>query len=187
MKANKGVSLLEVLVATTVLTMILLAAGAFFLSSLNICADTQDYSTVQRNAQIIVMHMEKYISQSVTDFAENESSTIKTLEFKIYNTTASGFLDNAPSYKCIYLYDIDEEILVFNVADENNGNAPVGDMHYEFTGKIKEVDYSWALNDGVLVNIEITAAGNNGDDEIICKVTTAIEARLASSPAFYRI
>lgn len=174
MKINSGVTLLELLIAISLLTLVIFSASSIYLSSSNIYASASGWAKAQSNAQIPMMHIKKYSKDCASNFKIMDNGIVSdngnAVEFRVYG----------------------------NVADPQ----PTITRRYEFTNG--EIRYRWAVGvgevvigknirncvfriadaDGYLLGVEITAEDNNGDNPYT--LTSNISAGSASIPCVFQ-
>lgn len=163
MKGNRGVTLLEILLAISLLTLIIIAGGGICLSGMNLSVDAQYSAQAHRNAQIAMMHIEKNARKSASEFEIMDSG--RTVTFNAYRSlmrSRYAFSDDLDSIT--YIPDIlnpTMNTIVFN--------------------HISSCDFNITPGDGVILDVAIEAFDNNNRARNICRLETSVEAAYASS------
>lgn len=164
-KSTIGITLLELIVASSLLTLIVLAGGGIYISGWNMFRDAQFTSQAHRNALLPMAHMVKHLQEAASEF--NASGT--SLDFMQYGTpptiTSRYFFDAGPN-RIIYYPDITAPGLIIGT---NIQSCTFTERHSD--------------TDGIIVVIDITATDSRGQNsyQLLSKVT----ARYTATPAIY--
>lgn len=180
MKDNKGVTLLELLIAMSLLILVLFAGSGVYLSNASIYEDARQFSQAQRNAQIPIMHIKKYVKDCASNFRIlNNDGMINavgsTVEFMIF----ANANDIEPIIR--RRYELTDGMVRYyvNYADQNSPFSIIG-QH------ISNCTFS-APGDGHVLEVQITGMDNNDNIEGSYSLTSRIAAQAASSPAVYQV
>lgn len=174
-KTCNGVTLLELLIAISLLTLIIFAGSGIYLSGMNISLDAQYSTQAHRNAQMVMMHIEKFVHNAASSFTinNNNNSGDKTLQFKSYNIDlANPDFSSPPSMLIQYSFDADLHQITFN-----SGNNSMVFNH------INDCSFETSANDGVVLKVIVKAEDNKGEN--VYTLTEHIEAGLTASPSMY--
>lgn len=174
---NKGVTLLELLLAISMLPMILFAVGGFYLSSLSIYESTKDYAEAHMDAQVVLMHIEKHIREAGSQFeiVDGPDSGDQTISFRIYD----GSLD-IPTVTSQYIFDSNEGQVIYIPDTSGSDRIIVGDH-------ITDCSFSTESTDGIVLHIDVTATDSNDNPDTSCTLSTYVEAWMTASPSVYTV
>lgn len=171
MKNNNGVTLLELILAISMLTLILFAGSSIYLSGMNLSADARYSTQAHRNAQIVIMHIEKYVRDAASEFIISPDQ--KTLNFKTYNIDSPDF-SHAPSIIIQYAFNPVNKQMIFTSGDD--------EVIFEH---INDCLFNIGQNDGVVLEVTIWVDDNINSGKNIYRLNTHMEACVTASPAVY--
>ena len=106
MRNNSAMTLMELLIAITILAVIILSMGGIFLSGLRLSQDTQAMAQAQRNALLAMAHIKKQISQSA---ASDFFVTGQTLTFGVISPHQYDPSDPATNPNIVYTFSPDPQ------------------------------------------------------------------------------
>lgn len=172
MKYNNGVTLIELLISMSLLTLIVFSGSSIYLSGMNMSVDAQYSAQANMNAQLVMMHFEKYVRVAATEF---DIPNDNTLIFKTYNINFPDF-SNDPLVKVKYLFEDDS----ITFTSEEKGNVET----FVFKN-IHDCKFETFANDGVVLKVTLETMDNN--DTNISKLTSYIKAELTASPSVYTV
>lgn len=171
-----GVTLLELIIAMALTVLVMSAASGMYLSGNNIAKETINSAQAHRNAQIVLMHMQKNICGAATEFIIEENIDLdgidgkndKALNFRQYGADIYG----DPSVMCRYEFIKSSREIIFM----HGVNATIVGRHIEdciFT------------KDGVMLSLEIAALDNNDKQSTEYTLNTWVEATGRASDAVF--
>lgn len=159
---NKSVTLLELLIAMSLLTLIVFAAGGIYLSGWGMFRDAQLMAQAQRNAMVPMAHMQKHLQQAASDFVNWPGFFGANILFCPVYTQVPEQFNSHPSNTAAYIYDLDgsDRIRYIDTA-ENEHIIATHITACNFTvDHILQEDSG--ASSGTVVNITITATDNTG-------------------------
>jgi type II secretory pathway pseudopilin PulG len=169
---NKGITLLEVIIAMTISILVMTFITGIYLSSASIMKD--DSTNADRVAQIVSMHMTKNLRFAASNFAITKNSPEKndvTLRFRVN----ADPMDSA-SITSSYVFDSSRnEILYY----PSSGSAAI-----LISRNISGVSFTPDLA-GPGIQVNITASTGNGKSEFTAK--TYIQPVNTAYPAVYTV
>lgn len=172
-KRNNGVTLLELLIAMTLIILVMSLGSGVFLSFNNIAEGTITSSQAQRNAQIALMHIQKNICNAAGSFVIDgnvSNNSGNSVEYRMYAPDASDiYLE--PNIVCRYEF--------------YNGEIRFYPGNILVSNHISNCIFRKVQTDGVVLHIEITALNSNNDPNSAYTVDTRVEATAAASPAVF--
>lgn len=173
MKNNKGVTLLELLIAMSLLTLVMSAGSSIYLSSTNIYTSAGEWAQAQRNAQIPMMHIKKYVKDCASNFEiSNNNGTVEFMVFANAN-------DIEPTIRRRYEL-INGTIRYYsNYVDQDSLFSIIGQHISSCTFSVP--------GGGHALEVQITAMDNNDNIEGSYALTSRIAAQSASIPAVYQV
>lgn len=164
-----GFTLLELVIATLLLTLVLSAATGIYLSGWKLFRESQFTAEAQRNATAPMLHIVKRL-QTATSFTL-QSSTELRFTVNPWGTTPGDIRR--------YIFQNDNNQILYDT-DTINGNEIVIGTH------ISTVTFSVATNgvatNGIVATISITSEDNRGQDFNLYTTTTNVTARYGASP-----
>lgn len=162
MKTNNGLTLIEILIGMLVMTSIILAGSSIYLSGMNLSVDAQYSAQAHRNAQIVMMHIEKNAREAGSVFTVSTSPMSVT--FNAYRSSIQSrysFSGNTITY--IPNTVIPAVNTVFN--------------HIQSCSFAPHIDTG-----GVVLDVTITALDNNDTSSgNTCRLETSIEAAYSAA------
>jgi len=174
MRKNNAVTLLELIIAISLLTLIVFAAGGIYLSGWRMSRDARFQAQAERNAMIPMMHMVKHLSEK----AGNPKMVVgpgyippppfTTIYFNVYNDPPD--FDNPPSGFDSYQWDGDRHQIFFNT-------SVIGS--HIFYARFEPSHF------GAIYNITITARDNNDSEDSEYTLNSSVEARYEQVPSVY--
>lgn len=169
MRNNSGVTLLEILMAMSLLMLILFAGGGIYISGMNLSLNAQYSTQAYRNAQLVMMHIEKNVRDAASSFTIGGNGG--TLEFKTYNIDQPDF-SHAPLVTRRYTFNTNSEQITFTSGGNSIAFNNIHDCRFE---KFQ--------NDGVVLRVTVEATDNRGSNTY--KLSQCIEARFTASPSVF--
>lgn len=159
MRLTKGITLLELLIAISLGTLIVLASGAIYLWGWQMFRDAQYIAQAQRKAMVPMMHIVKELQQMAGIFQpafaielpqEAPPESIFTLIHFLTYTTPPNFSDG-PTEHHIYAWDTDLHQILYdgNIIGNHIANC-------DFTEN--------QVHGRIIYTIEITATDNNDNN-----------------------
>ncbi len=183
MKNNAGTTLLEIMLSLSLFIVVLLCAGGFYLSSLSISADIQNYARIQANAQTALMHIEKYVRNAASELTilpDSPEINDVTLQFLVYDP---ALFDLGPTVTCQYLFDASEGELVYSYGKDIN----VPEEETMLTDQLTVCEMTVVESGTAVLNVSLTAVDEEGNQDDSYTVSTAIESCLTAAPAVYSV
>lgn len=125
MKNNRGLTLLELLVAINISTLVFFAGGGVYLSSINMSSGVIENAKTVNSLQIAIAHIKKNVSDCASDFQITMDG--KKVEFLVYGE------GNYPTIKRVYelrddkLFYSGDAIIADNISGCSFGES--GDRH----------------------------------------------------------
>ena len=173
MKNNIAFTLLELLMAMSLLVLVVMAGTCLFLNSTKMFQQASDSAKAQRNAQIVLMHMERYIKSSAT--ALKISNNNKTLAFKTYAADLSDFSSSVfEDNKYEFVANKDTGGIVFT-----SGEATI------VFNNIKDCSFELPEDDWPLLNINIAAMSDRGTSTYC--LSSQVGAEYSAAPGIYLV
>lgn len=163
-----GVTLIELLIAMSLTVVIMSAGGGFYLSFANMTNDAITSTQAQRNAHIALMHIENNIRNAASEFIINGN----ILKYRRY---AGADIYSGPTIICEYEYNANLGQIVFR----NPPNQIIVSNH------IYGCSFSKYQDDGIVLQVEITARDNNDNPNSEYTLSTNIEAMNTASPSVF--
>jgi type II secretory pathway pseudopilin PulG len=177
LKSNSGVTLLELLVAMSLMVLVIFAGSGVYLSGMNLSVDAQSSAQSHRNAQIVLMHIEKYVANCATGFSLLDSN--KTLEFGVYNPSAPNFA-SSPIIKSQYKFDDSTKTVTFT---PDMSTPSVNTMIFSH---VNDCVFT-ATGDSSVLKVSVKAENNKNDGKDIYELQSNVSAGLTASPNVYTI
>lgn len=162
MRTNSGLTLLEVLIAISLLVLVIFAGSGIYLSGMNLSADAQYSAQAHRNAQVVMMHIEKTVRQSASEFDIRDGGNRV-----IFNTYRSGQSD--------YVFSNETDLITYTPDISHPGDHTVVFNH------ISNCTFNIIPHDGVVLNVMVEAFDNNNRAGNTCRLETSVEAAYSSS------
>lgn len=169
MRNNSGVTLLEILIAMSLLMLILFAGGGIYISGMNLSLDAQYSTQAYRNAQLVMMHIEKNVRDAASSFTIGDNG--RALEFNSYNIDQPDF-SQAPLVTREYTFNTNSKQITFTSGGDNITFNNINNCRFE---KFR--------NDGVVLKVTIEATDNRGSNTYT--LSQCIEARFTASPSVF--
>lgn len=170
-KNNSGVTLLELLIAMFLIVLIIFTGSGIYLSGMNLSAAAQASAQAYRNAQVALMHMQKYIPNCATNFSI--SADKKTVAFKTYNIDSPNF-SNGPTITVRYQFS--NKTITFTP----DMSAPDNTLTFSC---INNCTFEPVSGDTSM--LKITIKGEDSDGENLYEIQTIVSAGLSSAPNVY--
>ena len=175
-RRKDGVTLLELIIAMALSVLVMSAASAMYLSGNNIAKETINSAQAPRNAQIVLMHMQKNICNAATEFnIENnidldgiDGNNDKALNYRQYGADPYG----DPSVMCRYEFIKSSREIVFM---HGANNTVVG----------RHIEDCIFTEDGVMLSVGIAALDNNDNPASAYTLNTWVEATGRASDAVF--
>lgn len=168
MKNNSGVTLLEILIAISILTLVLFAGSGIYISGMNLSLNAQRMAQAYRNAQVAMMHIEKNVRDAGSNFDILDGGS--TLRFDVYT--------GGPMIRREYRL----EGTPLNRMRFTDSSRPTEIVIF---GHIANCNFDITPTDGVILNVRIDAFDNGNRAENIYVLDTSIEAEFTASPSMY--
>lgn len=177
-KSSSGVTLLELLVAMSLLVLVIFAGSGIYLSGISLSVDAQSSAQAHRNAQIVLMHIEKYVVNCATEFSIKDGN--KTLEFGIYNLSSPNFA-SPPIIKSQYKFDATSKTVTFTP------DIFTPNVNTMIFSHVNDCVFTGIAGDTLVLNVSIKADNNKNDGKDIYELRSNISAGLTASPNVYTI
>ena len=173
MKNNIAFTLLELLMAMSLLVLVVMAGTCLFLNSTKMFQQASDSAKAQRNAQIVLMHMERYIKSSATVLKISNNS--KTLAFKSYAVDSPDFSSNPiEEKKYEFVANKDTGEIVFTSGEDTR-----------VFGNIKDCSFEIPEDDWPLLKINIAAMNDRGTSAYC--LSTQVGSEYSAAPGIYLV
>lgn len=176
MKKNTGITLIEIIVAISLLTLILLAGGGIYISGWNMFRDAQHTAQSQRNAVLPMTHMAKNLQDAISFTVPAPTPNI--LQFVVYSA-------NPPSPTITRRYIFQNNQIVYDPdTTDNNGNEQIIGTHIPSNQNPPPTATSpFAItHGGIVVTITITAEDNRDQGLNLHTISSTVEARYGATP-----
>lgn len=172
MKRHNAITLLELLIAMSLLVLVIIAGSGICVSGLRMSRDTLSRAQSLRNAMAAMMHMAKNLQQCASEYMVMAGNT--TMQFRRYGTPPDfGALPNIRSQ---YSFDNFLNQIVYNPDVTVVGDEQIIGSH------IQNCTFSefHTATHGTIIEINLTAWDNNNQNpyNIISRVNaryTAVE------------
>lgn len=166
---NNGITLMELIVAISLLSLVMFAGTGIYLSGWNLSRDAQAIAQAQRNATLPMIHITKNLKEAirfgndawVISYFPFQSTSV--LEYSSYNTP----FDGSTTDKGYYLYN---NSLYYSPNDSYGSDTPIGNNITQF-----QYTLTHGTGNQLIAQITITATDNNNGNPYT--LTTSIEAR----------
>lgn len=172
-KKTNGITLIELLIAISLLTLIIFAGSGIYLSGWNMFRQAQSMAQAQRNAMIPMAHMVKNIKDGAS--ALYLSAEAPKFTFFIYGNPPN--FGTRPPDQIAYLHSGTNIIYEISIA---TGHW----QFYTIGNHIQDFVLSSDHNNNIL-NVTITATDNNGNNPYT--LTSRIRASYTSIPSIYEV
>ncbi len=160
--------------STTITILIMGLACSFFISGTSLSDDMLCSVQAQRNAQIAVMHLDKYARNAASEFTVasgtsvvDPTRTVSYLEYNVYDSPPD--IINGPAITSRYEYYDNNLIYIPDTAGAEVVlvSKYINDCEFTFTARTA---------DNIVLEVEIEALDNNYDPESVCAVSTMVSA-----------
>lgn len=170
MKKTRGITLIEIIVAISLLTLILLAGGGIYISGWNMFRDAQHTAQSQRNAVLPMTHMAKNLQDAITFTVP--APTPNTLQFVEYDGTARAyrFENNQIEYDPDTTNDNGNEQIIGTHIPSDQNPPPAATSPFAIT------------HGGIVVTITITAEDNRDQGLNLHTISSTVVARYGATP-----
>lgn len=168
MTNNKAITLIELLIAISLLVLIIMAGTGIYLSGWNMFRDAQYISQAHRNALIPMMHITKQLQQGTSIISgTNTSPLIFNIDFS--NTPANL----ADDHRIAYTFVSASNQITCNRTPPSGSATPIFTANYI-------TNCSFTYNSTIpVVRININATDNNGGNTY--SLSTSTELRYTSA------
>jgi len=166
MSKDKGVTIIELIIAISLLSLVALTASGIYLSGWNMFRDTQYRSQSQRNAVVPLMHMVRTLKRAVRVVQSGAN-----LQFTVYTGAESG--NWAPA---IEQYQFDNSARQIKYIDKNGDEKIIG-------SHIADMQFSISHDSntsGIITDIYINA-DDSRDQGDFYTVETAVSCAYGSA------
>ncbi len=172
MKGNSGVTILELVVAGAVTTVFIFFLSGVYFSALNLSMEVQAGSHADRNAQVVLMHMQKHVILAASHFKISKTADTRRVAFMTYNgyDFASG-----PTRKNEYVFDNNEQQLTYLLDD----------VPQDVFNHVGHCYFQTSVNDGTVLQVQVVALDDNGGPS--GELGAYIQAGLTASPSVYTV
>jgi prepilin-type N-terminal cleavage/methylation domain-containing protein len=174
MKNKRGVTLIELLIAISLLVVIMTLGTGIYLSGTNLSADMVNTSQAHRTAQIAFMHVQKHVRES----ACINALTSTELHFNSFSGVSDIY--SSPSIESKYEYDSTSSEMRFYPDRSDTSNYELVAAH--ISGCTFTEDPS-----GICVSVEITALDNNDTAESACTFSGDVQLMCGPSQPVFTI
>lgn len=182
MKKNKGITLLELLIAGALLFVIIGSLGGIYVSGWNFFREAQYHTQAQQNAMVAVMHMGKQLRGAgiyivpLMIIIPGDPIPNTTLLFRVYEHSTLADLQAGPNITSRYTYDRDAHQLIYEPDISGAFQQIVGRHIHGFTRSI----IHGGVGMGPGVEFTITSRDNRDSIESQYTLTTRIISRFTS-------
>lgn len=204
-KLDTGITLLELLIAITLLALVMFAGSGIYLSGWNMFRDAQLRAQAARNALIPMMHIMEGIRQAASECISEPAATpdgvFRTLHFLAYDNgpwlnfrpppgggdggpaeilmTLTNFSRPPHNHRCYaFVRNVNEIRYYANIDNSNYMN----EQSYVVIGT-HITNVTFTVQHQILVQVNIIATDNNGNNPY--NLTSRAEARYSSVPPVY--
>lgn len=184
-KSNKGVTLVELMIAITIgMTLVMSTGSGIYLSGVNLIDSTVKSTQAYRNAQIVLMHIGKNVSEAggrfnIVDNVDLDDDGVNDMVLHYRRYSGSADIYQEPTLLSRYMYFSDGKWLEFTPDVDNFPTDQVIFNH------IADCNFSITPTDGVVLNVTIIALDNNDNPSSAYTLNTHIEATATASPAVF--
>lgn len=179
---NNGVTLLEILIAITLMVSVLFAGGGFYLSGINLSENLSNFCQANRHAQIALMHIENVrYAASEFDIAgrdiDGDGINDAILRYKIFADAS----ETEPSIICEYSFRTNSGRIICTPDISTPTDSVIVSEH------IDDCVFRIMPTDGVVLHVEVTALDSNDNADNACTLSTDIEATQTASPSMFEV
>lgn len=180
MKNNRSVTLIELIIAMSLLTLVILAGSGIYLSGWNIFRDAQAITQAQRNAMVPMAHIVKTMMQGagfVQSMAvEPPEHPEYSITFETYNTPQELF--TGPTLPNYFSFDPDTHQIIYS--NTNMASPLIIGVHIHNCAFEPDFNHSETI-----VNITITARDNNNNPGSEYTTQSRVLQRYMQIPPIY--
>jgi prepilin-type N-terminal cleavage/methylation domain-containing protein len=179
-RENKGVTLIELMIAISLLTLIMAMGSGIFLSANNMAEAMINAPQAQCNAQDAIMHIEKNVCKAASNFDIVNRNGNKILTYMTYRNTIDIY--STPTVKSQYVFDSVARQLKYYYDINLNPNA-----FAVVANHISDCTFTTDANVGVVLQVSVRAFDNANNTDSAYTVNTQVEAVNAASPAVFTV
>lgn len=183
---NKGITLLELLIAMSLLILVLFSVSGIYLFGWKMFRNAQLISQTQRNAMVPMMHMVKHLQQAAKFdkpfFLTSLGKPPPPLILRFYTYTDPPNFNSGPTIISEYSYDSTNHQIIYipTIGGPADTNIIGTHIHgFNFT-----ISHASPYN-GTVVDIQIASRDNNDLAENEYVLESTAEARYASVSTVY--
>ena len=166
-KKPLGLTLMELLIAITILSVVCFVGSSVFLSGSKMHTDALELMQAQTNAQLALMHIRKNVTNTKTEFKISNNS--KTVEYMLMGATAVSQ----------YFYDEGKKIIKY-LADRNDPSK-----YFIVANNIASCTFDIQSGEGIVLHVDITSTDNSGKNNY--NLESRIQANAAAMPPIERV
>lgn len=155
---HKGITLLELIIAISLLVLVIFAGSGIYLSGWRLFRDAQFIAQAQRNAMLPMMHMVKRLKRARVFSTGNLSLNFIANIYEFPSADMGRYEFDPINHQIIYQY---------------------GELPQVVWNHIAGFSYSIS-HGGIVATISITATDNNGNNPYT--ITSTVEARYGATP-----
>lgn len=174
-KNNKGFTLLELLIAITLMLVVMSIGGGIYLGGANLASEMVDSSQAHRTAQLAFMHIQKNVRSAASNFSIDSSG--ESVIYRRYSDTTETY--TSPSITTRYEFD--------SSSGELRYYSAVPTTYEVVSSHIASCNFSVDITDGVVLSVEITALDNNNNPDTACTFSGQVETLYTASPAVFKV
>lgn len=179
MKRSKGVTILELLIALSLLILILSLGGGIYLSGDSLARAMVNFSQAHRNAQLALMHIEKNVRNAASEFEIELLPNGVRLIYLSYAGSADVY--TTPTIISEYLFDSNLRQITYTPDISIPGSFTLVSSH------ISNCSFNVVPTDGVVLEIEVTALDSNDSPENSVTLSTQVQTALTASPSVFTV
>lgn len=183
-KNNNGITVLELLITLVITVPVILAASSMFLSTTNIIGSTIDSTQAHRNAQITLMHIQKYISNAagaftIVDSIDLDSDYINDVSVEYLKCPDAANIYSSPTITSRYEYLSSTNELKYYDDYSNPGQYVI------ISQQVANCSFDITPTDEISINVIITFLDNNNNPDNSYTLDTWIHPTATGSPTVF--
>jgi len=182
LRKNDGLSLLDLLAAMVITVIILGLASSLFLSGTTLSGEILESAQAYRNAQIVIMHLDKNTRNAASKFTIDDDTSLiglgwaEYLEYGVYSSPlTSGELISGPAITSRYEF-VANSIIYFPDKSDPSTYTTVS-SHINSCG----FSFNATTGDNIVVEIKIETLDNNNNSDSAYTLVTMVQAAATDS------
>lgn len=179
MKKSTGFTILELLIALSLLILILSFGGGIYLSGDSLARAMVNFSQAHRNAQLALMHIEKNVRNAGSEFEIELLTNGVRLRYLRYGGLTDIY--TTPTIISEYLFDSTLGQIIYTPDISTPDNSTL------VSGHITNCSFDVVPTDGVVLEVEVTALDNNDNPENSVTLSTQVQTALTASPSVFAV